>query len=89
MYPADLGIKFKFGEEVEVLDYDIRARIKGKIKDIDCYVITFHGVGETNLGNFTIKFGNPNRHLPLEWGKFAGFRNEFIVPSYLMKKVII
>lgn len=82
----DTEHKFSFGEKVIVEDTslfsfsDCEGVIKGKIKDLDCYVVLF------STGIKKPEYGFPNRHLELEWGKFSGYDNECIVPSNKLKK---
>lgn len=61
--------------------------IIGKIKDIDAYVVSakfniFEKLGYKRERN---RCGYPNRNLPLEWGKFKGNDNEFIVSGSSMR----
>jgi len=61
------------------------AKIVGKVKDINAYVVTIIGrmfVSATN------SFGVPIRHIELEFGTFSGIDNEFIVPLDKIEKVI-
>ena len=88
MNPLD-GTKFNFGEEVEITDCKYNARVRGKIKDIDCYIILFPAsFGDSAIINYNIRFGLPNRHLDLAWGKFSGYTNEYVVPVYTMKRPV-
>lgn len=74
---------FAYGELVEINNDDV-ARIKGKVKDLDCYVVLAERPANISL---IIQLGIPNRHLKLEWGSFKGFPNEFIVPATIIRKL--
>lgn len=88
MYLLD-GIKFNFGEEVEITDCKHTGRVRGRIKDTECYVVLFPAsLGGNTLINYNIRFGLPNRHLELAWGKFSGYPNEYIIPAHMMKRPI-
>ena len=90
MYPTADGIKFRFGEDVEIADFSKTARVRGKVKGLDCYVVLFPAsCSDSTLSNITIRFGFPNRHLELEWGKFSGYKNEYILPAFGMKRSVI
>ena len=77
---------FNYGELVKINNINSgEARVKGKIKDADCYVIVFHKYYENP--NTIIHLGFPNRNLPLEWGNWKGYPSEFVVPATIMSKI--
>ena len=92
---------FNFGEDVEIkckLANDISpdvffdVRIGGKIKNADAYVINIIHNGESDFEYLRLlkkRYGYPIRQIELEWGKFTGNANEFIIPQFeLLKNVL-
>lgn len=74
---------FAYGELVEIQGYSGEVRIRGKLKEVDCYVV-LSARGDRDL---IARFGVPNRNLELDWGNWRGFPNEFVIPATLMSKV--
>lgn len=87
MYQDQNGnVKFNFRDSIKIAhigdQYDrcTHGIIQGKIKDIDAYVISANTGDYGKYNPITMRFGHPNRHLELEWGRFYGGSREFIVP---------
>jgi len=77
-----LGKKLVMGESEKILTVDVdlttNVLVRGKVQDKDIYLVslTEHTYVHKHLLK---KFGSPNRHLKLEWGKFSGDAYEFLV----------
>ena len=86
---ANEAICFKFYQVVKLIETNQfqegrKGLIRGKIKDADCYVVSFID-GDAIKRDLTLKFGSLIRHLELEWGAFKGTDAEFIVPSQYLE----
>lgn len=58
---------------------EIQATVIGKVNGADAYVILISGMLESEEKHLKNRYGYPIRQLKLEWGKFFGTSNEFIV----------
>lgn len=58
---------------------DLQAMVVGKVDGADAYVILISGMLESEEKYLRNRYGYPIRQLKLEWGKFFGTPNEFIV----------
>ena len=58
---------------------DIPAVVVGKVVNANAYVILVPGLLADELQHMNNRYGYPIRHLKLEWGKFFGTDNEFII----------
>ena len=64
---------------IRMLYLDFQLEIRGKVKGCDLYVVS--APSTYRIENLAKVYGSPNRHLELEWGRFSGQKNEFIIPA--------
>jgi hypothetical protein len=75
----------------------LKAKVIGKVKGANAYVVNIFGPdiyypAERYDQRYDImlslkkKYGYPIRQIELEWGKFSGIANEFIIPKHELKK---
>jgi len=64
---------------------EVSGSISGRVRDSDLYTVIFDRsllAGHDRIRKFMeMTFGIPNRHLPLQWGKYYGYYNECIIPA--------
>lgn len=64
---------------------EITGSISGKVKDSNLYTVIFDRsifASHDRIRKYIeMTFGVPNRHLPLQWGKYYGYYNECIIPA--------
>lgn len=70
----------------------IRGSVAGRVKDSDLYLVLFDRSIVRNNGFYRnlidLTYGHPNRNLELEWGKYNGYWNEFIVPKNDLELIV-
>jgi hypothetical protein len=68
---------------------NLKAKVHGKILGANAYIISlFDPDGDLfrNLILFKSHYGYPIRQIKLQWGRFDGSVNEFIVPGHELKE---
>ena len=64
------------GQTVGFVDTFVCGILRGKVKGQEIYLVR-----SSNFDNVCkSRYGEPNRHLELEWGQFNGTEYEFLVP---------
>jgi len=75
-----------------------KAKVIGKVKNANAYVINVFGLDiyypaeryderRNTMLSLKRKYGYPIRQIELEWGKFSGSGNEFVIPEHELKKI--
>jgi hypothetical protein len=76
----------------------LQAKVMGKVKSANAYVVNIFGLDiyypaeqydrrYNTISSLKRKYGYPIRQIELEWGKFSGSINEFIIPEHELKKI--
>ena len=65
----------------------IKAIVAGKVANANAYVVLAVGLLEYELHWLKNRYGYPIRQIELEWGKFFGIDNEFIISEDDIMKV--
>jgi len=64
---------------------EVTGSIAGRVADSDLYTVIFDRTifarHDRIRKYMEMTFGIPNRHLPLQWGKYYGYYNECILPA--------
>lgn len=81
-FGEDAQIKCGVVEGFSVIDMFFDVRIIGKIKTIPVYIVKVMGGDFRYIQDLKKKYGYPIRQTKLEWGKFTGTANEFVVPRF-------
>jgi hypothetical protein len=76
---------FLLGSSVLLVKHHLYGRIRGKVKDIEAYVIEIGNLGVGTTLQYVEWFGLPNRHLELEWGSWLGTDGEFVLSAQDME----
>ena len=94
---TDQGGNFAFGNIVEISvilpqsfyikNHSFKAKVIGKVKNAEAYVIGVRGATAENHKELKRKYGYPIRQIELEWGKFSGNLNEYIISRHELIKI--